>query len=533
MSVSRQLVVFFTFFNKFQPAFLVQVSNNSSVFNSTLTIFSQKQFYVTFGDSVTVNCSYSFATKYSSKLNCAGLFWEWDGGRLVNSSQTRSECVSVLHIEKVLWLGKRNFRCMYLGGGINGKSTVEKKSLAVISTYKPKPISKPTVQWIEDEAEVTWFPTNDKKVMNYTVEYYCTPAEYLCNQNFVPGNCGYFRLNNCSEKTFHCRASFLVILGKNYTIRVISENKFGRQSSENVKMNIPHSQKKMMFKPVSELTVFPTRQAVKIKWKSVPGYNQGRKKIWYRCQGNKITHENFTRNDVYEILQDRLPFFKYCVFCVSRQKSQEDDNFSCATCKSIRTADGVPLATANFISCPLHGCPTVSSGNFRNVTLSWRLPEKMSWNGLITRQKIYYYEENDRVLHNITIKAGNITTWTVGKLKYFVGYFMFMVICTTAGCSDPSKTIYISAQTGEVQFTLFFKTEVLIGVPLAILGVCFVIICIILYLKRHEGERLPTIQEPDLKASTGRLSQSSNVEEYNVLRENWEEMDDFNSNSVL
>lgn len=512
--------------------------NNSNSSELILAALNQNQLFVKIGASVDVHCTYLNISKSvpSSKINCSKFFWEWNGGRtVINGSKTSNQCVSVLKIHKVLWLGKQNFRCIFKGINTNKELLVESRSLTIISGYEPQPLSKLTLQWIEDELEVSWVPaTNDtNNTVRYTVEHYNDLVQHPRTVKTIHGNCGYFKVNNCSEKIiFYCRASFFPIMGATYMIRIIAENKFGKQLSEYAKKVIPLSQQEMMLKPVSGLTIILDKEGVKIKWKDDQDYLE-RKKISYSCEGNQIQRINFTNDIIYEISHNNLPAFQYCEFCVSRQRYR-DGQFSCATCQTVRTAEHVPQAMAELISCHHgHACPTRSHGNFRNVTISWKIPEKQYLNGILRRQIIFYYAESDRVLRNITIKNANITTWTLEGLRNTEEYHVYIVICNLVGCSSSSTIIYIRpyfyAAINEDKIRLFSdkaNTGVVIGVPLAVLGVCFAIIFVILYLKRHEGERLPPIQEPDIVTDTSQLSALSTNEEYDTLEKNDEETEE-------
>jgi hypothetical protein len=121
---------------------------------------------------------------------------------------------------------------------------------------------------------------------------------------------------------------------------------------------------------------------------------------------------------------------------------------------------------------------------------------------------IFYYEENERRLKNITIRDRNVTEWTLDKLKIDKGYHVFMVICTGAGCSRKSNVIHI---TGSVESSVSFEfpffsdkanTGLVVGLTLGILALCFVFIFVFLYIKRHEGVTLPPIQEPQVATGT-------------------------------
>jgi hypothetical protein len=469
---------------------------------------NEQELYVTKGVDLKINCLYSLTEEISSKVNCPEIFWQWNERRFENRNKSISQCLSILHIEQVWWKGKQIFFCMYKGY-TNNREVVENKSLVIISGEKPKHVPQPSIRWIEDVVEITWIPNRDNNTMtgtNYAVEYFVPPENVQNIKTILPNFCGVSPLNNCSHRIeYYCRASFPSLLMTTYNVKLVAENKFGRMAGKNMKVIIPLLQQKMAIKPAKDLRVFLTKSGVGMKWS---GSSQTeRKKVWYKCQGSSIIHNNFTNSESFAISKDKLRAFTYCRFCVSRQK-YGGGQFSCYKCKVIKTAEDIPNEVPELKSCQNNSCPFVPFGIYKNVTISWRLPNKRSWNGIISRQLIFYYEENERRLKNITIRDSNVTEWTLDKLKIDKGYHVFMVICTGAGCSRKSNVIHI---TGSVESSVSFEfpffsdkanTGLVVGLTLGILALCFVFIFVFLYIKRHEGVTLPPIQEPQVATGT-------------------------------
>ena len=161
-------------------------------------------------------------------------------------------------------------------------------------------------------------------------------------------------------------------------------------------------------------------------------------------------------------------------------------------------------------------------GIFRNVTISWILPDKQSWNGIISHQLIFFYDENEKILQNITVTESNITEWTLNKLKITRGYHAFMVICTNAGCGGRSNIIYISGVESSVSFELQLfsdkaNTGLVVGLILGLLGLSFIFIFVILYKKRHAVEMLPSLEEPQTAIERESSQSPSQDSEYNLL----------------
>ena len=470
-----------------------------------------------------INCWYSVNKEISPKVNCPEIFWQCNERRFENRNKSLSHCLSILHIERIWWIGKQTFFCIYKGYKHKAEKVVENETLVIISGAKPNCVPQLSIQWIEDVVEITWVPNRNNNSMTetkYSVEYYVPPKNDQNKKTILPSLCGIFP-TNCSHTTeYYCSASFLPRLMTSYNVKLVAENKFGKTVGKNMKVDIPLSQQKMMLKPVKELRVFLTKSGVRMKWTGVLYYVE-RKKVWYKCQGTSIINRNFTESNIYDIFKDRLPVFTYCRFCVSRQRYR-GGQFSCEKCKVIRTAEDVPKGIPKLKSCQHGSCPFARFGGFRNVTISWGLPQKRLWNGVIRRQVIFYYEENERMLQNVTVIDYNVTTWTLNKLKTSTGYYVFMVLCTNAGCGRKSNDIYIPGLIeSSVSFELQFfsdkaNTGLVIGLTLGILGLCFAFTFVLLYFKRTAVERLPTLQEPQVARTPDEQeeSQSSPLQEY-------------------
>ena len=490
----------------------------------------QQELYVT-KDLVDlkINCLYTLNEEIPPKASCVEIFWQWNERRFENHNQSISHCLSILHIEKIWWIGKQTFFCMYKGYNQKAEKVVENETLVIISGEKPNDVPQPSIQWIEGAVEITWVPNKNNNSLTeteYSVEYYIPPKNEQNKKIILPSLCDIFPSNNCTHAPeYFCTASFPARLMTSYNVKLVAKNKFGKTVGKNMRVDIPLSQQEMMLKPVEDLRVFLTKSGVRMKWANVLYYVE-LKKVWYKCRGSLIVHKNCTENNIFDILKVNLPVFTYCRFCVSRQR-YPDGQFSCEKCKVIRTAEDTPKGIPHLKSCHNGPCPFVRFGVFRNVTISWTLPQKRSWHGVIRRQVIFYYEENERLLQNVTMMDGNVTTWTLNKLKTRRGYHVFMVICTSAGCSRKSNSIYIP---GSVESSVAFEfqffsdkanTGLVIGLTLGILGLCFILIFVLLYIKRNAAKRLPPLREPQVAETPNEQeeiqSSPSKETEYNLL----------------
>ena len=510
--------------------FLLMKTTESALHFQSINLIQQnnsvkQDLYVTKGVGLKINCSYSLTEGSSLKVNWSEIFWQWNKRRFKNHKSI-SQCLSILHIEKVWWLGKQTFFCVYKGYTSNKIELIENKTLVIISGERPKYVPRPSIQWIEDVVEITWKPNKDNDTMsgiNYTVEYFVS-SRNIQNIKTILGFCGNFLLNDCSNrKIYHCITSFRPFLGKTYNVKLVAENKFGKTSGETAKVVIPLFQQKMMLKPVKDVRVYLTKSgAVRMRWTDAPYYGKMEiKKVKYNCEGSTII--NFTRSDTFEISKDKLPAFTYCTFCVSRRRYLEGQ-FSCDECKVLRTAEDIPTGVPKLKLCEHNACPSTYFGTYRNVTISWTLPHRQSWNGKINRLLIFYYERKKRMLQNITIRRANVSELTLNKLQIDRMYYVYMVMCTNAGCSGKSNVIHIpgflkSSVSSELPFfSDKANTGLVVGLTLAILGMCFVFIFVLLFVKRREVEILPPLQEPQATSEQEPSQPSPSQEvEYDLL----------------
>lgn len=476
--------------------------------------FKHQELYVTKGDDVKIKCLHSFLTEeISSKILCTKIFWQWNKKPFRNSNKSLAtrECLSILHIKNVWWEGKQTFFCIYIGY-VNNREVIESKSLSINSGEKPKHVPHPLIQWIEDLVEITWTPSADNDSYDtltetrYTVEYFVAPESTDDKKTILPSVCGIFPLINCSDHIkYYCKASFSARLMTSYNIKLVAENKYGRMPGKTLQVIIPLYQQKMFVKPVRYLRVYMTTSGIELRWRSTDDFFAvERNKISYKCQGSSINHTNFTFIDNFAIPKDKLPIYTFCSFCVSIQR-YEGGRFSCKRCTVIRTPEGVPNGIPELNSClNASSCPITRFSTFKNVTISWRLPNKRSCNGIIIQQLIFYSQENERMLQKITINHGNITKWTLANLKIGGGYRVFMIICTNAGCGKKSKDIYIprilesSVSSESWFFSDRANTGLVVGVTFAILFLCFVLIFMVLFVKSRDENMLPPLCEPQI-----------------------------------
>ncbi|XP_068710871.1 uncharacterized protein [Montipora foliosa] len=88
-------------------------------------------------------------------------------------------------------------------------------------------------------------------------------------------------------------------------------------------------------------------------------------------------------------------------------------------------------------------------GEFRDVMVTWTLPTRETWNGIITRFVLQYWMSNNsmaaaevKVPSSISNKTGNLT-----NLRLNQSYAVTIQMCTRVGCGPMSQSFYIPAIT--------------------------------------------------------------------------------------
>jgi len=95
---------------------------------------------------------------------------------------------------------------------------------------------------------------------------------------------------------------------------------------------------------------------------------------------------------------------------------------------------------------------TVAHEEYRDVTLTWTLPNKETWNGIINRFVLRYWTVNSSMAESDTSRLEvfrNVsnTTGTLSNLYLNETYAVTVQMCTRVGCGPASQPSYIPETT--------------------------------------------------------------------------------------
>ena len=193
---------------------------------------------------------------------------------------------------------------------------------------------------------------------------------------------------------------------------------------------------------------------------SLVQYRQSRKyRVRYKCSkdstwntteyllGPKLTlnsnsFQNYMPNDL-------------CRFCVTARAFDKCTLDSEPLCQDIRLHEEPPSSAPN-ITCPLKDCQFTRDAHARNVSITWTLPPRRDWNGVLTEVRVFYRNGLESVLKNFSDDSLNnirvpIRNNTSNGQTLLTGlspnhtYWIDIVTCNKEGCSPPGKTFKLRA----------------------------------------------------------------------------------------
>lgn len=177
-------------------------------------------------------------------------------------------------------------------------------------------------------------------------------------------------------------------------------------------------------------------------------------RVRYKCSGDS------TWNTTAYLFQPKLTLnsasfqnyqpYDLCRFCVTATIYQEDGIDSEPLCKDIRLHEEPPNSAPN-ITCSGNKCQSTRDAHTRNVSITWTLPPRRDWKGVLTEVRILYHNglekssENSSDYPNI-IKIPIRNNTTNGKtlltgLSLNQTYSIAMVACNKEGCSHSGKSL--------------------------------------------------------------------------------------------
>ena len=267
---------------------------------------------------------------------------------------------------------------------------------------------------------------------------------------------------------------------------------------------IPHS--------VENVSFSVAKRRVELTW-SKPNTNLIKFRMYrlkYNCSDFK--EQSKTIKEQTNLTLYSNDFFAYkpyalCQFCI-QVRFKASNVFSEPLCRKARLHEEVP-SEAPKITCMEDQCKTTNDGRYRNVTITWSLPPRETWNGVLTHVAITYRRANGgkkcwKVMErNLTQEFTMLT-----KLEQNTSYIVEMAACNSEGCSQngkPSVVHLLSEQqvqnqksnsSNDVASSLHIYVSLGIGLPL------LVAVGVFMWFVRHRNQRqreqnqLPDVKEP-------------------------------------
>ena len=259
-----------------------------------------------------------------------------------------------------------------------------------------------------------------------------------------------------------------------------------------------------------QVSMFSVRVAkerrVFLAWTNHPNASTNRKYLLrYNCSelqvnGNKTTRE--TNLTLYsEDFSSYLPHAQ-CRFCVQACLSEV---WSEPVCRDARLHEEAPSEPPK-ITCSGDDCATSTDGRYRNVNVTWALPRRQSWNGVLTHVLVRYHTNNGS---NVFNRSENFTRRfsVLPRLARNRNYVVQMALCNSVGCSVFGDALQLLAfsESQRRKDTENSPLAVPLGVSLAVVLVVVVVIVVIVVIvllrrkakkERSESEQqLPNLQE--------------------------------------
>ena len=207
---------------------------------------------------------------------------------------------------------------------------------------------------------------------------------------------------------------------------------FGNDSGPNKydQVLIPH--------PVSKFTVHVARQRVKLTWSNPDNIIKKRSyRLTYNCSEFEAKKEIRIGKTDLTLYRSDFPTYRpyaLCAFCI-QVFLEASDVPSEPICREARLHEEAP-STPPKITCNGNECVTTGDERFRNVTVTWSLPPRETWNGVLTHVRLTYRPEGNGSRYR-SINERNITRrFTVlPRLALRKRYIVQAVLCNEEGCS--------------------------------------------------------------------------------------------------
>ncbi|XP_028395910.1 uncharacterized protein LOC114519927 [Dendronephthya gigantea] len=491
----------------------VQREKSSEETFATLSV-EKREICANKGDSMTISCTLVVHDKTS--VNNWTLSWFAEDGEVTKNVteiwKNSSHLTSYLKLDAV-WSGEKSFTCVIASRFTHDDQQPAKAALNSTTVVKVKPrtscdiigfryLEKPLASF--STFEVYWKPMKMLDTTAYTLNF-CTeaawfdfdlPTPYVCPVYYsINGSCSYRKKNVYNvpnTKGFTCMASVSTTSYSSLT-RLLMEFVTSRAyigckgEGENCEHRCSKERKFILKRfhalfgqenDVTEVALIPARieglsasvaHQVALNWSDSLAIHYVKSReyaVRYKCSRD-LTWSNTPYSMTKKLTLNRDDFQNYrpfdlCRFCVvARTMAQLYGGLeSEPVCINVRLSEEPPSSPPN-ISCLDDLCQFTRDERVQNVSITWTLPPRRDWNGVLTELRISYLEKFQDNAANfsdsvIRVPIGNnsssgetvLTGLSVGRT-----YWIEMVVCNKKGCSRPGKRLKISRLPGHPLIT--------------------------------------------------------------------------------
>ena len=286
--------------------------------------------------------------------------------------------------------------------------------------------------------------------------------------------------------------------------------------------------------PVRMINVSVARRQVKLTWQNGRVLMKNR---WYRltynCSVAEVQEEEIVGITEKTLYISNFPSYKpyaLCTFCI-RGYLEASYVSSLPFCREARLHEEKPSKPPT-ITCEGNECATTNDEHFRNVTITWSLPPRETWNGVLTRVVVIYRRVGNESTNRKSISERNITKGftELTRLARNWSYLVQTAVCNKEGCSHYGNATVLSAKVLPVQIKESKSDDssnnltLIVSLAVGLFCATLIVIGIIMRVRTRSTEQiirdnsLPSLQEPD-SHNYHNVSSAQTGREYDHLEE--------------
>ena len=423
------------------------------------------------------------------------LVWYHDGETLSSTAKFDLESRALINRVKVYRSGR--YTCI---GRHQSLARVSKNRSMIVETA-PAPVKeilgKPIYTADENDhgshvVQVNWRSGEDSDKYTYQLVYWWHGEEHNLSQS-----------NDVKCKGSMCRGSFGTDMNDFTNVSFYISSSFAQCEVRSptwtfylASFAFTTEPSQVVFTPPSPNYLYITTRyrRVTLKWQDDM---DGLGNVSYRCSSSSEKVMELEARTVELNDEDIKPYQPYdeCTFCV-RVQWYVGGRYSYPRCNTTRLSEESP-SKAPMITCTGNTCPTSDDGHKRNVTISWRLPPRQSWNGVLTKLKVIY-RSTLITSRQMELSVRNLTSNSsvIPGLNSSQSYIVTMQACTKEGCSKDGNNLEILASKGKSTSS---STIIIIVVVVSSIGVVVVAIALFTLVKKipPAPSFLPILREPE------------------------------------